>query len=432
MIKGKNILVYGLGKTGIETVKFLLLNGANVFVYDDKFVPKIKNTIVFDCKKDFFVIDFAVLSPGVSNTETVKKLVDNNIKLISEIELASWFIKKSKIIAITGTNGKTTTTKLVGQILKRANIPVTVCGNVGEPLIKFVNQDFENHFFVVEVSSFQLERTFLLKPFISAILNLTPDHLNRHSSMQEYEKIKFSITKNQNKKDFCILNYHLIKKAKRVKAKKIFFNFNNKNQIYIKNNQIYYKNELIIDKKDIFLCGEKNLENILASIVITKLCGVKNEVICEGIKGYKPEAHKLEKLGEINGVVFVNDSKATNVASTICALEVFESPIILFLGGSDKEFYFDEIFEFKNKIKHIFAFGQTKKKIYESALKNNYLEIDVLDNLKQAFEKSLQIANVGDVVLLSPACASFDQFENYEDRGNKFKRLFDEQKQKEV
>lgn len=428
MLKNNNVLVYGLGKTGKKTVDFLLGEGANVFIYDDNERVKIKNTIWFDNNLDFSVLHFCVISPGIGKTVLVKKLESYGIPIISEIELASHFIKYGKVIGITGTNGKTTTTKLVGQILKRANLNCCVCGNVGEPLISFVKKDHPNYFYVVELSSFQLERTFNLKPFISVILNITPDHLNRHT-LEEYEKIKFSIASNQTKKQFCLLHSTLIKKSKKIKAKKIFYNLNSKKACYIKNDKIFYKKEFILNKSDVYLAGQKNLENIFASIVIAKLCGVENKIICEAIKNYKNEPHKIESLGEIDGVEFVNDSKATNVASTICALEVFNKPIILILGGSEKDFDFDEIFNFSYKIKFILAFGQTKNKIFECAKKHCFENIETKETLKEVFIRSCEIANSGDVVLFSPACASFDQFKNYEDRGLAFKRLFNEKKQ---
>ncbi len=428
-LKNKKVLVYGLGISGKETIKFLLERGAIVFAHDDNIKVKIENVISFDIRFDFSQINFCVISPGIGDSYVVKFLKIAKIPVYSEIEFASRFIK-GKIIAITGTNGKTTTTTLVGEIFKRANLKYCLCGNIGDPLISFVKNDNKDFYYITEVSSFQLEYIQKFCPFISAILNITPDHLNRHKTMQEYTQLKFSITKNQHKKHFCVLNTNLNAFKVITKATIKYFSCALSCDAHVENENICFDNEIILPINSLKLLGKKNVENALAAVAIAKCAGIDNVAIKEAIINFNGIEHRIEKVAEIGGVTYINDSKATNVDSTICALESFKENIILLLGGSEKGYDFDEIFSYKQKIKKIFTYGQTSEKILKCALRNKFCEIEKKNDLKESFEASREIAKSGDVILLSPACASFDQFNNYEHRGEFFKELVREVKEK--
>lgn len=428
-LKNKKVLVYGYGLSGKESAKFLLKMGAKVFVYDDNQNLNVSGLTTFNPKFDIGQLDLVVISPGIYNTYLLKLLEMSKVKIISEMELAFCFVKKGKIIAITGTNGKTTTTSILGEVLTLAKKDVYICGNIGVPFISFVSFDSASAIFLVEVSSFQLERIFKFKPHIAAILNIAPDHLNRHKTMQNYINIKFSITKNQGKNNFCLLNSNLLEHSSHIKKNKSkILTFSNSSDCYFDESYLYYKNFPYIKLSEIQLQGEKNYENLLACLIIAKQLSVEDVYIKEVFKTFKGGAHRIEVVAKKKGVVYVDDSKATNPSSTKCALEVFENNVILLLGGSDKGYEFDDIFEYHKKIKHIFCYGQTKEKILCSAKKNNFENITVCSNLREAFFEAKKVAQKGDTILLSPACASFDEFKNYQHRGEVFKGLINEAK----
>lgn len=424
-IKNKRVLVYGLGMSGKQTVQFLLERKAKVFVFDDNVKMDLPSTIRFNLNYDFKQIDFAVVSPGIFDTYLLKLLTIANIPILSEIEFASLFVKKGKVVAITGTNGKTTTTQMIGNLLREAGKECLVCGNIGVPFISCVNQDKKNMVFVVEVSSFQLEHCNTFRPDVALILNISPDHLNRHKTMQVYKDLKFSIAKNQTKRDVLIVNQNLLDDPhmKEVKAKVLSFGEKQANMM-VQNGQICLNGQNMLDTSTLAILGQKNLENLMAAMLVAWVFGVDTSVVENVAKTFKADHHRIEKIGKVGGVTFIDDSKATNVSSTICALEVLgEQPIILLLGGSDKGYDFDEIFDHTLFVKQVICYGQTKERILLSAQRKHFENITVCDNMTFATTKAMELATKGDVVLLSPACASFDEFRSYEHRAQVFRGL---------
>lgn len=420
MFKNKNILIIGYGKTGQSLENFLKKRNANVYVYEDKVT---NNNYQFFYLDKMQSLDFAILSPGFNLSHIiVQTLKQNNIPIYSELDFASNF-SQNYIIAITGTNGKTTAVNLLYEILKKSNKKCEICGNVGIPLIDKVSQ-IKKEILVVEVSSFQLESSKTFKPNISCILNIFPDHISRHQSFSNYKNIKLKINENQNKKDYFILNKNIeINENYYTKSKIIYFDKNNFNSININNNNIYYKNKKIINIDEIKLKGEKNLENIIAVLEICKILKIKNKYIQSVLKDFAGLKHRQEIVLIKDNITYVNDSKGTNVSSTLSAIENFNN-IILLLGGSDKGYEYDELMNFE-KVKHYIAFGEVKEKIKAAGERNNK-QVYCFDKMEQAVLYARQLATSGDTVLLSPASASFDEFSSYEERGNRFAQIIKE------
>lgn len=423
----KNVLVYGLGKSGIACVDFLSKFNANVFVYDDNLNHKLKFKNFIDLDFDFQKIDLVVISPAVYQGEVLDRLKQLNKPIISEIQLAYEFFK-GKIIAVTGTNGKTTTVSLIGKIFEEAGFDCVVCGNIGLPLISLYEGDYKDRVYILEVSSFQLEYSTTFKPFVSCILNIAPDHLNRHKNMENYSNIKFSICKNQSEENYCILNKNLKHDFEKHKsfAKGLFFGSGA--DCCEKDGKVFFQNEYVMPKSSIHLLGEKNLENVLASVAVAKLFKIENKIIKQAIDSFNAIEHRIEFVDSVNGVIYINDSKATNVASTLCALECFKNQrVILLVGGIGKKEDYSKIFEYSN-LKLVICYGKAREEIFECGKKCEFPNLTKQNNLKESLEMSFNNASAGDVVLLSPACASFDEFENFEKRGEYFKGFVNEKK----
>jgi len=422
--------------------------GADVFISDMKkpeeikyvkFTPEELNSAgikyefgehsekVYDC-------DFMVISPGVpSNAPVVQKAMELGIKVWSEIEVASWFCK-APIIAVTGTNGKTTTTSLIGHIFKTAGFKTIVAGNIGAPFSDFVLDADEGSIVVLEVSSFQLDHIENFKPKVAVLLNITPDHLDRYDSFGDYILSKFRIFKNQKEDDFAVYNYddeivqpyveslNVIKLPFSVRDKLSCGGFIEDGYITL---NFKNKKERILKMNNLRIRGIHNVYNSLAAALAARAMEVKDEIIRESLQSFEGVEHRLEFVREINGVKFIYDSKATNVNSLWYALESFDEPIILIAGGRDKGNDYSKVYDLvKRKVKLIIAIGESKNKIYNE-FKNltNVIEVDSMEEaVKKAYENSVP----GDVVLLSPACASFDMFRDYEHRGEVFKKLVNE------
>ena len=433
-LKNKKVLVFGLGASGISAYELLKNKKAKVFTFDDVRFPN--KTVGCDLKD----LDFAIVSPGISNKNLlIKQLEKSKIKMLSEIEFASNF-DLGQIIAITGTNGKTTTVSLLGQILKEnfGKKKVFVAGNIGTPYSLMVEKTNSKTLSLLEVSSFQLERIDNFKPHISAILNLAPDHLDRYDSFEDYVKAKYNIFKNQDENDFLVLNYNdeFCRQAENIaKAKIIYFSISDEKEnenfvgCYINGNKVFFKQNAIIEEmfklEKIQLVGEKNLENILACACISKILNLKQ--IEKVIQNFKPLPNRLELVGQKHNVEFINDSKATNVASAIADISAVTGDKVLILGGSDKGECFDDLATALNSsVLHLFVAGQTSEKIIKSLIKNNIKNFTHCTNFENAvleaysFSKSL---NNKIKLMLVPACASFDEFDNYVMRGKKFKKL---------
>ena len=416
----KIVLVYGFKKSGQSAAKFLSERGALVYAYDDKesFIENatvIKNLSLLSGKN----LDFVVLSPGVDiKSPKIQELLLSGVKIKSELELGAENLK-AKLFTITGTNGKTTCVNLLYNIFKQAGKETELFGNVGTPITSIVDNLKRTAYGVCEVSSFQMETTEKLKSFASALLNITPDHLDRHKTMENYINLKLKLLEQAKHKVFNAddeISYNL---SKRFNKAVLFSKNRATNGAYVKGEFIYYKNSKVMKTELVTLPGEKNLENVLAVITLAKLGCIKNADIIKGITSFKPLEHRLELVDIVDDVSFVDDSKSTNVASTLNAISAFTGKnIILLLGGRGKELDFAPIFE--NKLYAAVCFGECGLDILKVARAER---VAYEENLKAAFNKAYELARPGSVVLLSPACASFDEFTSYKQRGDFFKRL---------
>ena len=440
-LENKNVLVAGIARTGIAASNLLARNKARVMAVDDKREEDLKENLAKLDKRvrvqtgriqgeDISDFDLIIVSPGIDmRNPLLKKAVEKGIPVWSEIELASRFIKKP-IIAITGTNGKTTSTSMIGNILQNSGEKIYVGGNIGFPLSNIADQASQYSFIVLEVSSFQLEWIDQFKPFISAILNITEDHLDRHLDFNEYVSLKKRMFRNQKEKDYLILNKDDPVTAciePENKIQKLLFSrirevedgaFLRKDNIIIR---LHGKEKVIGPVSKMKVKGIHNVENGLASALLGALCKVKAETVMDSLSRFTGIDHRMEFVREINGVRFINDSKGTNTGATMKSIESFDCPIILIAGGKDKGGNYGPLAELiSKKVKFSILIGESKMKI-RSALKNSN-NIENAATLEDAVNKAFAKANAGDVVLLSPSCASFDMFKDYEDRGNIFKK----------
>lgn len=442
----KKVVVVGTGVSGMGAVKLLSETSADITLYDgndkadrDEILKKIPD----DCDLRLIIgempdevvkeTDLLVISPGVPiDSDIVKLFEKENVPVWGEIELAYNF-EKGTVFAITGTNGKTTTTTLVGEIMKKYNNQTFVVGNIGNSYTSEVLKTTKDSYTVAEISSFQLETIREFAPKGSAILNITPDHLNRHYTMENYAAVKESITKNQWKvreDDYCVLNYDdkVLRKFGKTIKNPVYFSRKEKPSkgAYLDGRIIRYfdgKDDYeVMSVDDMHLFGNHNYENVMASIAMTIEAGVPLNIIINVIKDFMGVEHRIEYVRDKNGVTYYNDSKGTNPDSSIKALEAMSRPTILIAGGYDKHSEFDEFIEaFDNKVKLMVLLGQTADKIEETAVRHGFTNIIKTDSLEKAVKICAENAVSGDVVLLSPACASWGMFKNYEERGKLFK-----------
>ena len=441
----ENILVVGLGVSGIACIKGLNKIGAKIYAFDesskDKLSERLKEIKDIDVeyffgndeieKINFKNIDYAIKSPGIKyEVPIVEKLLNNNVNVISDIE-AAYNVTKSKIVSITGTNGKTTTTTLIGEMVKESGKTYKITGNIGFGMFNDALNSGENDILVAEVSSFQLAGTIEYKPHISVLTNITPDHLDYHHTLNNYIEAKFKNVINQDANDYAILNYEdeTIKNfSHNIKAKKIFFSSERvlEEGIFAENGQMFYKAgnqiDFIINTKEIFIPGKHNLENAMASTGAALALGIDINTIAKVLKEFKGVEHRLEYTGEYNKVKFYNDSKGTNPDASIKAVQGIEKPIILIAGGYDKKSQYDDFIKaFDNKVKALILLGQTSGDIEACALKYGFTNIYRVKTMDEAVKKSFELAEEGDNVVLSPACASWGMYPNYEVRGRDFK-----------
>lgn len=438
-LKNKRVLVLGLGISGLSTVKALNHLKAQIIVSDSKTEIELKD--FFDGIQDIYVekylntnevplenIDLIVKSPGIPPTVTILfEAQKRNIEVITDIELAYRISPTDNIIAITGTNGKTTTTSLIAEIFKKANFNTYVAGNIGVGILWDMVNAKKNDVFVIEASSFQLENTIYFKPKVSLITNITPDHLNWHGSLDSYINAKKKVFKNQEKDDYTVLNYDdkILRAMKdEINSNIIWFSASQKldKGIFIEGDYIVIKDgetlTKVLSHKDITII----LENALASIAVGWVMGIDIEIIAKVLSEFKGLEHRIEYVRTIDGISFYNDSKGTNPDSTIKAIEALNAPIILIAGGYDKGSEFDElILSFNGKVKELILLGTTKEKIKQTALEHNIENIHLVDNMKEAVELANSLGNAKDNILLSPACASWDMYNNFEERGQDFK-----------
>ena len=440
ILENQKTVVIGMGRTGIATANFLDNRGFPTTLVDQKSRKELEaaarlvnGTVEMRCGTHEPPSDakMIILSPGVDINDPVLDPARNRgAEILSEIELAFHFTQ-IPIIAVTGTNGKSTVTTLIGEILQRAGKKALVGGNIGTPFISLLDSG-EADFLVLEISSFQLEGTKSFRPKIALVLNITPDHMDRHKTLESYAGLKEKITVNQAQEDFLVLNHddlHTMKLGEDKPARKVFFSSLSEVEegAFLRNGSIVLR---ISGEEETILCFMDNLnqtmqwqiENVLAAVAAASLAGVSPEVIAETIKDFKGLNHRMEWVRSIGGIDFVNDSKGTNVGSVQKSLSNFPRPVILIAGGSDKGSDFSSLKQIlKERVKHLILIGETKNK-FRQVLNGsfNYEEAKDLDEaVKQAYQK----AERGDVVLLSPACASFDMFKDYAERGDRFKSL---------
>lgn len=440
----KRVLVFGTGISGIGAAKLLEQAGAIPVLYDGnealtesqirgKLPEGSRARIILGALEDAVIeeLDLAVLSPGVpTDLPLVERIRSKGVPIWGEVELA-YANSKGRLIAITGTNGKTTTTSLVGAIMKHHQDSVFVVGNIGTPYTQAAPQTREETVTVAEISSFQLETISSFHPQVSAILNITPDHLNRHHTMEEYIRVKESITKNQGGEDTCVLNYEdevLREFGKNLHTKVLFFSSLRtlEEGIYLKNGQIVCRmdgrEELVADTRDLKLPGRHNHENVMAAVAMTRSMGVPMEEIRQVILSFQAVEHRIEYVTEKQGVVYYNDSKGTNPDAAIKGIQAMDRPTLLIGGGYDKESSYEEwIRAFEGKVRYLVLIGATKEKIARTARSCGFDSILFADTLEEAVHICAQKAESGDAVLLSPACASWDMFPSYEVRGQLFK-----------
>ncbi|MFO7447477.1 MAG: UDP-N-acetylmuramoyl-L-alanine--D-glutamate ligase [Ignavibacteriaceae bacterium] len=440
-IKGKNITIIGAMRSGIGAAKLVNKLGGKPFVSDTAKNGKLKESVkvLKENKIDYetgkhsdkvYKCDIMIVSPGVpSDAAVLVEAKKRSIKVISELEFASSYCK-GKVIAITGTNGKTTTTSMCGHVLNTCGNKTYVAGNIGYAFSEITLDVKEDEFVALEVSSFQLDLTDKFKPRAAVILNITPDHLNRYENkFENYIASKLTIYKNQDENDYLILNADskpLIDSLTEHKGRTYYFSTRGI-QItgcYLSGNDIIYNEEgemkFTCKTDDINLKGEHNYSNAMAVITAAKIFGCSNEKIKEGLKTFKGVEHRLEFVRRIAGAIYINDSKATNVDSVWYALKSFESPMFLILGGQDKGNDYNQIKDLVvEKVKKIYAIGSSAENVFNFF--HAFVKVEIKESLEEAVKSANNEAREGDVVLLSPACASFDMFENYEHRGKVFK-----------
>lgn len=442
--KQKKVLVVGCGISGVGSSRLLERMGACPILYDENKnleAEKIREKFQGETTAEIMLgelpkelertVEMVVFSPGVPvDTEFADSFRRRGIPVIGEIELA-FLCARGEVLAITGTNGKTTTTALVGQIMKDYFDSVFVVGNIGNPYTEAALSTKEDSVTVAEISSFQLETIDTFRPRISAILNITPDHLNRHHTMEAYVKVKESITRNQKETDVCVLNYedpYTKEFGERCPAGVVYFSSARAldDGYFLAGEDMMYAEGgtacKLMNIHEMKLLGIHNVENVLAAIAIARSFGVPMEAVLSTVRMFQAVEHRIEYVTTKSGVDYYNDSKGTNPDAAIKGIQAMNRPTVLIGGGYDKESRYDEWIEsFDGKVRFLILLGQTREKIAECARKHGFTDIFMVESLEEAVALSAAKANPGDAVLLSPACASWGMFPNFEVRGRLFK-----------
>jgi UDP-N-acetylmuramoylalanine--D-glutamate ligase len=442
-LKNKRVLVVGLGKSGIAAAHFLRARGARVTVSDSRSAAALRAEIPALLEAGIMVEagghglltfrrqDLIVVSPGVPlETPEIAQAMQFGTPVIGELELASRFLG-GNVVAITGSNGKTTTTTLAGKIFADAGLPTLVGGNIGLPVIELIDESKPETWSVLEVSSFQLETTFEFKPKIALVLNITPDHLDRHKTFERYQAAKAKITEQQTPDDYLVLNAEDVPTqmvAAKTKAQIYWFSAARqiKQGAFVHGESVFWlakeggKPEPVLPLVEIPLRGAHNVENVLAAVCAAKLAGIKSESIRASVASFHAVEHRLELVRTLKGVEYFNDSKATNVDATLKALASFQGGIHLILGGKDKNSDYTLLAPLvRERVKTVYTIGSAAEKIERELA--GVVKIEQAQTLANAVELASAAATEGDTVLLAPACSSFDQFDNYEHRGRVFR-----------
>ena len=441
MFQNKKILILGLARSGFSVCKTLKkLNCeiiVNDFSHEDKLnknqIDELKNMgikCIFGSHPDDLLdetFDYLIKNPGIRNDHKYV-LMANKLKIpvINEVEVAYNLLPKDVIIvSITGSNGKTTTTTLTYKILKEAGLPVHLAGNIGYPLCSILDKVKPGDIIVSEISCQQLANVDKFRPNIALLTNLSPAHIDFFGSYDKYMDVKVKLFKNQTSDDIAIINYDnkdSLVKTKNIKAHKLYFSIDSKKDASYYDNNLYYNDEIVMNRNDIFIKGNHNVSNCLGAILIAKRFNVPNSVIEKVLKEFKGVEHRLEYVSTVNGVTFYNDTEATNIKCTQIALSSFNKPIVLFLGGLERGQNFDELKDYLTNVKVIIGIGECRERVRDFANKNN-IENYSFEYLKDGFKKVLDVIKKDDVVLLSPASASWDQYRECEERGQEFKDL---------
>jgi UDP-N-acetylmuramoylalanine--D-glutamate ligase len=444
-LQNKRVTIIGLSRTGVATARVLAKKGARVTVSDVKGAANLKEELarLADLPLEYELeghgekalqADLIVVSPGVPlGIPFFQKAREQGIPIISEIELA-YHLTEARIIAITGTNGKTTTTGLTGEILKKARPGlVKVAGNIGTPLIQEATGLTEGDWVVAEISSFQLETIEDFHPYISVYLNFTPDHLDRHRTVENYWEAKKKIFVNQTEKDYAVINLddpEVVRAAEDCRALKYYISINQEVErgIFLRGEKLVLRDDSftqeLISINDIPLIGMHNIQNVAFACLTAYLTGVEIELMKEVIQEFKPDHHRLEEVARDNdGTIYIDDSKATNPDAAIKGISSFQQPIVLIAGGQDRDADFNELVEVINeKVRVLVLLGETKYKLRDQALKQGFdnINIHVVENMEQAVETAFDMLQPGECLLLSPGCPSWDMYSSYKERGKEF------------
>lgn len=435
MYDNKKIFILGMARSGYQVAKLLHKHNCEILITDmqEQEEEKVKelnnlgiNLIITSNPEELLDNSFSyvVKNPGIKLDHKVcLKAKELNIPVINEVEVAFHYLPKNvKIIGITGSNGKTTTTTLTYEFLKEDKKPVHLGGNIGYPFSSLIENVKENDIIVLELSAQQLHDFEDFKVDVAILTNLTEVHLDHFKTYDYYKETKKRIFRHQDNNDIAVLNQNdldILNLTNNIKSKKLYFDSTKNADAYIKDNYIYYKDEKVINIDDIKIKGNHNYENIMAALIAVKQFNVSNETIINVLKTFTGVSHRLQYVDTVNGRDFYNDSKATNVKSTTIALSAFDRPTILLLGGLDRGHSFDDLIPFMKNVKKVICYGETKDRILDFCNKNNIL-CDKVDVLKEAVNLAYKNSTEGDVILLSPACASWDQYKKFEDRGDDF------------
>lgn len=450
-LKDRKILIAGLGLSGKAALEILSKTEAKIAVYDERDIewddprlfkklditeiPAYLNGMEVPDEK----WDYIVMSPGIPlDSDFVARAKEKNAEVIGELELA-YEMGKGKYVAITGTNGKTTTTTLVGEIYKNAGEKTIIGGNIGSPVISSINESDDDTFLVTEVSSFQLETVEKFKPIVSAILNLTPDHMDRHGTMKNYGEAKARIFKNQDKNDFLIYNYDDEEVSSLVEhADTNIIPFSRKTELsvgaFVKDDKIIIngidgKTVELVGTSELIIPGTHNLENALAAAAIAYFGGVDSSIISKTLREFKGVAHRMELVSTRRGIKFINDSKGTNPDASMKAIDAVGEGIFLIAGGYNKNSDFhDFINSFNGRVKHLLLIGETAQTIKETAEELGFTSITLCESMGDCIRLGYEYAEEGDTILLSPASASWDMYKNFEERGDHFRKIVEELK----
>ena len=440
-LKKEKCLIVGVSKSGFSACCFLLERGARCFVYDDAETEAVKSalkdlfekgaTVVYKSEINELLgeITMVVLSPGVAIDHDIpvraRKL---GKRIIGEFELASEFCL-SPVIAVTGTNGKTTTCTMIDDVLKSGGVKSVLCGNVGTPLSSVLDKLSDDSVAVAEVSSFQLETVARFTPHIAVVTNITPDHLSRHYNMENYIYLKSKLLSTLRESEYAVLNYDdktVRNFSEKTKGKVVYFSAETEvNGAYVSDGAIFYKGKRLAELSSLPVSGEHNVLNLLAAVCVAEIMGMSDEAIFEGIRGFKGVKHRIQYVKTVMGIDYYNDSKATNADASEKAIDAMKKPVVLILGGKDKGLDFDSLFvKIKNsQVKSVVLTGESAPRLYNAAQKAGCENVFVASDFEIAVRLASFIAKSGDAVLLSPACSSYDRFSSFEERGDEFIRI---------